>query len=50
MNGAILMQKNIIATRGSNSFNIDVSRYASGIYLINIKNADGNTRLKLTKE
>ena len=50
MNGAILMQKNIIATRGSNSFNIDVSRYASGIYLINIKNADGNTRLKLTRE
>jgi hypothetical protein len=50
MNGSILMQKNMIATTGLNSFNIDISRYASGMYLVNIKNAERNIRLMLTKE
>ena len=50
MSGAILMQKNVIAAKGMNSLNLDISNYAAGIYLINIKNGERKISLKLTKE
>ncbi len=50
MNGAILMQKNILTTKGMNSINLDLSKYSAGVYLINIKNAERKIILKLTKQ
>lgn len=50
MNGKILMQKNITAAKGVNQYNLDISRYAAGVYLINIKNAESKISLKLTKQ
>lgn len=50
MDGKILMQKNITAAKGINQYNLDISRYAAGIYLVNIKNGESKISLKLNKQ
>ena len=50
MTGKLLMQKNIIAKQGSNTFDIDVSKYAAGLYIIDIKNAEKNLNTRFIKQ
>jgi Secretion system C-terminal sorting domain len=46
-NGQVMMTKNGVFAKGSNSTKIDMANYPSGIYVLNITSAKGSLKTKI---
>ncbi|HRE24226.1 MAG TPA: T9SS type A sorting domain-containing protein, partial [Bacteroidia bacterium] len=48
--GKLVINQNVQVTSGMNNYTLDVSKMASGVYMLNIQSESGNMQRKLIKQ